>query len=146
MDSKIILDDNLIAKTCAALLSSVGKIINAWSMIFAFATLIMLSARFGDAKENVLLAFSLFAGFLQAYFAVRCAFDASIFTSFGSELHQYKKFDKVLIKWKLRKAVFISRSIEQRAEGALKILRQQIYSFCIQFVLLVVAVIAILWF
>jgi hypothetical protein len=132
MNTNITLDNTLIAKTGAALLSSIGKIVNAWSMIAAFVALIVISVRFGDVKEDVLFTVSLLIALLQAYFAARCAFDAAIFASLGGDIHQYEGFDRLSIKWKLRRIIFVTQSVEQRVQGALRLLRWQIGCFCLQ--------------
>jgi hypothetical protein len=124
-------DDNITATMSAALLSSVGKILNHWSMLAALATLLAIGLR----QANVALAASAVLGLFQAYIAARCAFDAKIFAALGGNETLYKKFDDLLERCKLRGTNTATRTIEERAKGAIRLLYWQALCFFIQLIL-----------
>lgn len=126
-------DEIMTATISAALLSSLGKMLNNWSMLLALAAILII----GLKANSVFLLASVIVALIQAYFAARCAFDAAVFAALGGEVTQYEGFDRLLTRWKLRGANVVSRSIDERVQGAMRLLRWQAYSFCVQIILLV---------
>jgi hypothetical protein len=90
-----------------------------------------------------LLATSLIFALLQGYFAARCAFDAAVFTALGGEPLHYQGFDKILTRWKMRRATTMTRSLDERVKGAWRLLRWQTLSFLVQIILLAVGLMAV---
>jgi protein-tyrosine phosphatase len=127
-------DADVTRATSTALLGSIGKTLNAWSMLFALAVILIL----GLTQGNIFLAVSLLLAVLQSYFAARCAFDAAVFTALGGEALHYQSFDKILTRWKLRSASTVNRSLDERLKGAMRLLRWQAVSFFVQLLLLAV--------
>jgi hypothetical protein len=135
-------DKGLTAVIGAALLGSMGKILNQWSMLLALAAIIILGLKQGsDDYSTVFLRDSLVVALLQGYFAVRCAFDAAVFTALGGDPRHYQGFDQILTRWKLRRASTITRSLNERVQGARRLLRWQAACFFVQLVLLAVGLI-----
>ena len=131
-------DDNaLTASTATAFLSSISKILNHWSMLSALAAILILGLKQG----NVFLAVSLLMALCQAWFATRCAFDAAVFAALGGDVAHYESFDCILTRWRLRGAITVTRSLDERVKGALRLLRWQAVSFFVQIVLLAVSLI-----
>ena len=130
-------DDDITVVTGAAFLNSFSKILNQWSMLFALATILIL----GLKHYNYFLATSLIIALFQAYLAARCAFDAVIFNALTGDETNYQIFDRVLTHWQLRKASNSTRSLNERVQGALGLLRRQAISFIMQTVLLVIGLI-----
>jgi hypothetical protein len=132
-------DKALTAVTSAALLDSFGKSLNNWSMLSALATLIILGLKQASFDSRLCLAASLVIALLQGYFAARCAFDAAVFTALGGEPLHYQGFDKILTRWKMRRATTMTRSLDERVKGARGLLRWQAFCFFVQILLLMVA-------
>jgi hypothetical protein len=65
----------------------------------------------------------------QAYLAARCALDALA----GEKFH-YQKFDRMLMDWNLRKTSN-TLLLNQRLQGAMRLLRQQATSFVLHLLL-----------
>lgn len=128
-------DNTLTANTAAAFLSSISKILNHWSMLSALAALLILGLKQG----NVFLAASLLTALFQAWFAVRCAFDAAMFAVLGSDATHYESFDRILTRWQLHGAITVTRSLDERVKGAIRLLRWQAVSFFVQILLLAMA-------
>mgnify|MGYP006290411867 CR=1 FL=1 len=123
-------NDDIAAATAAAFLKSFSKTVNQWSMVFALATLLILVLKH---FQHFLIA-SVILALLQAYFAARCAFDAAIFQALAGEQKHYQTFDTVLMAWKFKKNN-TERSLDQRIQGALRLLQQQTMSFIMQLLL-----------
>lgn len=122
-------DDNYVtATTGAAFLSAFSKTVNQWSMLVALATLLIL----GLKQSGVFLWLSLLIALLQAFFAARCAFDAAVFSALRGDLKQYEGFDNLLIRWQLRGPNSNSRSLDDRVNGAIRLLRWQTVCFAFQ--------------
>jgi len=134
-------DKGLTAVIGAALLGSMGKALNNWSMLLALAAIVILGLKQGSGYSHVFLADSLIMALLQGYFAARCAFDVAVFTALGGEARHYQGFDQILTRWKLRRASTITRSLNERVQGARRLLRWQAVCFFIQIGLLAVGLI-----
>jgi hypothetical protein len=134
-------DKGLTAVIGAALLDSMGKALNNWSMLLALAAIVILGLKQSSGYSHVFFADSLIMALLQGYFAARCAFDAAVFTTLGGEARHYQGFDQILTRWKLRRASTITRSLNERVQGARRLLRWQAVCFFIQIGLLVVGLI-----
>ena len=130
-------DNDITALTSAAFLGSMSKALNHWSMLSAVATLLLLGLKQASVYSAVCLAASCVVALLQGYFAARCAFDAAVFAALGGESSHYDSFDTVLTRWRLRGANTGSRSLNERVQGAIRLLRWQGFSFIAQIVLLV---------
>ena len=132
-------NDDITAVTGAAFLSSMSRVLNQWSMLLALATVLII----GLKQYHHVLATSLIIALYQAYLAARCLFDAAIFHALTTDDDNYQKFDQVLTRWQLRKANNSTRSLDQRMQGALRLLRQQAISFLIQMLLLILGLFTI---
>lgn len=135
-------DKGLTAVVGAALLGSFGKALNQWSMLLALAAIIILGVKQGSDYNNVFLADSLIVALLQGYFASRCAFDAAVFAALGGEPRHYQGFDQILTRWKMRRASTVTRSLNERVQGAKRLLRWQAVYFFAQIVLLAAGLIS----
>jgi hypothetical protein len=136
-------DDALAAATGAALLGSIGKTLHAWSLAAALAAILILGLKPGGVYSAALLTASLVAALAQAYFAARCAFDAAVFAALRGDSAQYAGFDRLLERWQLRAANASTRPVAERVQGALRLLRRQAYSLCVQIALLTAGLIVI---
>jgi hypothetical protein len=134
-------DKALTAVISAALLGCFGKALNNWSMLSALAAIIVLGLKPASLDSKFCLIASLILALLQGYFAARCAFDTAVFTALGGEALHYQGFDKILTRWKLRRASTMTRSLDERVKGARGLLRWQAVCFFVQILLLIVALI-----
>jgi hypothetical protein len=134
-------DKGLTAVIGAALLGSMGKMLNQWSMLLALAAIIILGLKPDSDYSTVFLRDSLLVALLQGYFAIRCAFDAAVFTALGGDPRHYQGFDQILTRWKMRRASTITRSLNERVQGAKRLLRWQAVCFFVQMLLLAVGLI-----
>jgi hypothetical protein len=134
-------DKGLTAVIGAALLGSMGKMLNQWSMLLALAAIIILGLKPSSDYSIVFLRDSLLVALLQGYFAIRCAFDAAVFTALGGDPRHYQGFDQILTRWKMRRASTITRSLNERVQGAKRLLRWQAVCFFVQMVLLAIGLI-----
>lgn len=128
-------ENNITASTASALLGTFSKTINQWSMILALATLITVRLQ----PKQPCLDISVMAAFLQAYFAARCAFDAALFNALGDDNKPYEQLDTILLRWRLRRRISLNRSLDERVQGALRLLRSQFICFIAQALLHIVA-------
>ncbi len=129
-------DKSLTAVIGAAMLNSMGKAFNQWSMLLALAALLILGLKQGSYYSNVFLVDSLVVALLQAQFAARCAFDAAVFAALGGDPRHYQGFDQLLTRWKLRRASTVTRSLNERVQGARRLLRWQAVCFFAQIILM----------
>lgn len=136
-------DKGLTAIIGAAMIDSMGKVVNQWSMLLALAALILLGLKQGDDYRNIFFADSLVVALLQAQFAARCAFDAAVFNALGGEPRHYQGFDQLLTRWKLRRVSTVTRSLHERVQGARRLLRWQIICFFMQIILLVAGLMSV---
>lgn len=130
--------DELTATTSAALLNAFGNALNQWSLLAALATILILGLLQNSIYSCAFLATSSIAALLQGYFAARCAFDAAVFAALGGEANHYEHFDNLLTRWQLRTATTTLRPLDERVQGAMRLLRWQAVSFFTQIGLLVV--------
>ncbi len=129
-------DKGLTAVIGAAFLGSIGKSLNQWSMLSALAAIMILGLKQDSDYIKLFLADSLLMALLQGYFAARCAFDAAVFAALGGEPRHYQGFDQTLTRWKMRSASTVTRSLNERVQGARRLLRWQAVCFFIQIMLL----------
>jgi hypothetical protein len=135
-------DKGLTAVIGAALLGSMGKALNNWSMLSALAAIVILSLKQDNEYGSIFLGDSLIVALLQGYFAARCAFDATVFTALGGDPRHYQGFDQILTRWKIRRASTITRSLNERIQGAMRLLRWQAVCFFVQIALLAAGLIS----
>ena len=138
-------DDSITATIGAALLDAGGRLLNAWSMLFALAAMLILGLQSVGIFAGVGLAASLIAALVQMYFAVRCAFDAAVFAHLGGEFVRYSSFDRLLTAWGLKGETIAVRRVDERVRCAVLLLRRQAYSLIIQIVLFVIGLVAVMW-
>lgn len=130
-------DDAITASAAAAFLKAMSRALNQCSLLTALAAILILGGKHG----NLLAAVSVLMALLQAYFAARCAFDAAIFAALGGEIAHYQCFDNLLIRWQLKKTITATRSLDERVNGAMRLLVWQAVSFVGQILVLAVALI-----
>lgn len=138
-------DDSITAAVGAALLDAGGRLLNAWSMIFALTATLIMGLQPVGIFAGAGLAASVIAALVQMYFAVRCAFDAAVFSRLGGEFVRYTRFDQLLMGWGLRDETIAVRRVDERVRCAVVLLRRQMYSLCIQMVLFVAGLAAVMW-
>ena len=136
-------DDAISSAVAAALLGSVGRMLNGWSMLFALVALLIRSMRPVGIFAALACVASLVAAGAQIYFALRCAFDAAVFARLGGEPTHYAQFDRILSAWGIKKADIEVRSIDERVRGATALCRRQAYCLGVQGLLFAVALIAV---
>lgn len=131
-------DSSVAADAGAALLGSGSRVLNGWSMLFALPAVLVVGLQPVGPVAVVALTASLIAALAQAYFALRCAFDAAVFERLQGDPARYIAFDRVLAVWGMRPGNVASRSVDERVRGAMRLLRWQARSFFLQLVLLVI--------
>ncbi|HVK55101.1 MAG TPA: hypothetical protein VM532_08750 [Burkholderiales bacterium] len=136
------LDDHTAAGVADALLSTVSRVLNGWSMVLGLAAVLMLVLHPVGFYPALALISSFAAGMAQAYFAVRCAFDAAVFKQLGGEAARYIQFDRVLSAWGMRSQSATTESLDRRVFGARRLLRWQGYAFGLQALLFGVGAVA----
>ena len=125
-------NDEVTAAIGAALLKTISNALNHWSMLLALAAILLL----GLKAVNGFLITSVLVALLQGYFALRTAFDAAVFAALGGAVSHYESFDRLLTRWKLRGANITTRCLDERLQGAMRLLRWQAVSFLAQIILL----------
>ncbi|HVK54146.1 MAG TPA: hypothetical protein VM532_03860 [Burkholderiales bacterium] len=133
-------NDETAAGIAAALLSTVSRVLNGWSMVLGLAAALMLGLRPVGFYPALALTVSFTASLAQAYFAARCAFDAAVFKQLGGDEPRYIQFDRVLAAWGMRTQGDVAESLDRRIFGARRLLRRQGYAFGLQTLLFCVGV------
>ena len=127
--------DDISTATAAALLGG-GGIINAWSLMFGLAALIVLLSG-AVLWSRAWFAVSVGAGLVQAYFALRCSIDAALFSRLGGDLARYERLDVLLSDWGLTGSRQ-PRPLHDRIRAALSLSRRQRTFFYLQLAAFVV--------
>lgn len=117
-----------------------GRGIDAWSRILCLLAGIVLALPVAGipvaSMVRGLAALSVLLGILQAWLAVRTAFDASIFARMAEEATSpstWSEFDRSLAELKLRSETAAApRDVVARGRGALRLLRLQTWAFLAQ--------------
>jgi len=138
MNEESATDKAVMAATGAALLAAAGRSMNVWSVVFGIAAILLNLLPPTLMASTLLLAASMLVALAQAIFAVRCAFDAALFASFGGNDAHYQCFDQLLFTWGLNPSPTVTRSLQERVAGARRLLRSQLLCLLAQMALFAV--------
>lgn len=139
------------AQLAATALAS-GRHIDAWSRMLAFASLLYLLWPGPPSAPRLLLALSLAAALLQAWWAWRVALDARIFAAWAAAWQRpgeeppgdaMQRFDRALGDWLPGAAARrTTRTLADRARGARALLTRQLLALGVQGICTVTAIVA----
>src|SRR5687768_3995296 len=108
-------DEAVAAHAAGALLNTGPQVVNGWSMLLALVAMLTLAS--AEVLAAIFLLGSVVMGLVQAYFALRCRFDAALFARLGGETADYSRLDTVLAAWGMRAQTSDVRSVDQRIRG-----------------------------
>jgi hypothetical protein len=136
-------DEAVAARAAGALLGAAPPVVNGWSMLLALAAMLTLVPAKGLAA--MCLLGSVVIGLMQAYFAIRCRFDAALFARLDGAAADYARLDAVLAAWGMRAGTGEARSVDQRVRGALRLWRLQRTAFALQLAALLAGAVMTGW-
>jgi hypothetical protein len=131
----------------AALLDR-GRIVNGLSWPLTVLTLIALAlSLIGPGAGSPLgwlgFAAAFTAGLLQVFLAARVALDADLFRALGLGNLEPQTLDAALRRLALANEAKLGRPLEQRLAGAIRLLKMQVASLALQFLLTLVFLIVL---
>jgi hypothetical protein len=135
-----------LAATTAALLDQ-GRIPDRLSQLLTVGAVLLLlflgplTGHDGMTTAVLLLALSVRLGLIELYFAFRVGFDAALFRALaaGTALPNLPALDASLLRLGLRPAAATPRPLEDRIDGARKLLRRQVWCLVLQLAAMIAA-------